>query len=125
MVVSDDNDRDGWVRLTLRLPPNLHAAILKRAGAYSLNSAILQFLQEALLIQDQKEQIRMLLVENEELRAEQELMAKMTALSQTIRDTRSKGSQARSDADRFLELADALKTVVRDEIRLAMGKCKK
>lgn len=53
MVVSEnESDRDNWVRLTLRLPPELHAKIVSRAGAMSLNAAIVHFLQNALAHED-------------------------------------------------------------------------
>lgn len=56
MVVSEGNERENWVRLTLRLPPELHAALetLSREESISLNGAIVRLLQAALNIEDLK-----------------------------------------------------------------------
>lgn len=63
MVSESEKDRDNWVRLTLRLPPELHSQILSRAGVMSLNGAIVHFLQVALKLDEAKANAETLLGE--------------------------------------------------------------
>lgn len=83
MVVSEsESDRDSWVRLTLRLPPELHAQIeaVSRAGAMSLNAAIVQLLQGALNMQHIASHANSTLDEVQKIR--EELDEKIAAMSQ-------------------------------------------
>lgn len=53
MAVSDKEDRDNWVRLTLRLPPDLHEEIASRAEA-SLNTTIIKLLEDGLSLEEKR-----------------------------------------------------------------------
>ena len=41
----DEKSRDNWVRITLRLPPELHKQLLDNLGNLSLNTSIIQRLE--------------------------------------------------------------------------------
>lgn len=45
-----ESARDDWVRMTLRLPPELHREIAASAGALSMNAAIVQRLIDSFLV---------------------------------------------------------------------------
>ena len=42
-----ESARDDWIRMTLRLPPDLHRDIAASAGALSMNAAIVQRLAQS------------------------------------------------------------------------------
>ena len=66
MVVSNEKDRDNWIRLTLRLPPDVHAKVVKEAGLVSLNTAIVQLLEAALLLRQHNPHYEIVKAENAE-----------------------------------------------------------
>jgi len=45
---SQDESRENWTRITLRIPPKLHGELLRHAGVLSLNASIVQRLEKSL-----------------------------------------------------------------------------
>lgn len=68
-----ESARDDWIRMTLRLPPEMHRDIAASAGALSMNAAIVQRLAQSLLTQDIKGMMEAALREKKEATKELEL----------------------------------------------------
>lgn len=47
MNSDDEQNRENWVRITLRLPPDLHASLVEAARLTSLNAEIIVRLEES------------------------------------------------------------------------------
>lgn len=101
MAVSEnEKDRDNWVRLTLRLPPDLHELITENAGPLSLNAAIIKLLEDA-------------------LNMESELRSKIEAVDDIIEQHEE---AARATNDLIEQIGDIVRMSVREEIESALAR---
>lgn len=121
MVVSEsETDRDSWVRLTLRLPPDLHAQVVAKAGPVSLNSAIVQLLTAALNMQDAATQTQALLdeVQREHEESNRQLQEKIEAYEKG-RERSEKTMRVLSEK-LLSHIDEVVRVSVREEIEKAL-----
>lgn len=112
MVVSEsDVDRDNWVRLTLRLPPDLHAQIVRDAGALSLNAAIVQKLTDDHALRGELDLLRARLLDNEK---------RLMGLLQRQDETRSEIATNEKNEDLLTKIGALVRACVREEIEKAL-----
>jgi predicted aminopeptidase len=100
-----------WVRITLRLPPDLHAKLVEHAGLVSLNREIVKRLYES--FQSRTEQARDRNATLDELQANYERLA-----DEILEAKRS----FEADYERLMRMSDGRQASLFDDMGRALGK---
>ena len=121
----EENSRDDWVRMTLRLPPALHKELLARAGALSMNAVIVQRLANSLLTQDVEGMVKEAIQSKKEaardLEMSSEIVSDVLAQKEKFWKEGFKEGQKQGLAELKTLIERTVAEVVRTEIRETLG----
>lgn len=128
MNSDDEQNRENWVRITLRLPPDLHASLVESARLTSLNAEIIVRLEESFRARFFEANERLARLE-ESVRARSNehlaILSELQAENEKLKDELIKTNMSVvAELEGFMRMNDARQAALED-IRLQVEELKK
>lgn len=118
-----ESERDAWVRITLRLPPELHSDLVQLAGDSSLNTTIVQRLASSVSDDDLVAIIRHGAKLTRE-KADEELKAAKLEVAKAyeMMEQAKRASFEEGKRQGFTDLKDMVQETIRDTIQQVLSR---